>query len=483
MTLPKNLTLGQIDFGSADAESDRRLSEYFVKAPYVEDALSLKRTLILGRKGSGKSALFSQLERLFRASGLATTIVVQLTPDQYSWTALRQYREQGLMPEQAHTNAWKFAIATAIAGSLADLSDVLLPTQEAKEARDRLRAFIHQNYGKTHPTLYPTATRLLNGIKSFNLEAFGFGVGIERTDKELPLTPMVIDALLVLIAQIARIIGIIVAFDKLDDSWDGSNESKHLLIGLLKATKDLNDRYSRQNPSSGISLLVFLRADIYEGLQFDDKDKHRATEVQIAWDAGLLKKMIEQRLQDEVTTGDLFEEGEMRGSILPFNYLVKRTFLRPREVIQFLQACANIAGRDATEISKEHIRQAEERYSAWKVEDLKQEYRRLHPDFESALEALRQGLHRYDSLEEFEKFLRGRIPQIIERIGSRPIIELLFNASVIGVRLGNAGSPRFRCEDSGLVLPASGAVYVHQSLYRGLSIREKRGTDGDEADS
>lgn len=53
-------------------------------------------------------------------------------------------------------------------------------------------------------------------------------------------------------------------------------------------------------------------------------------------------------------------------------------------------------------------------------------------------------------------------------------METLFEYSVIGVRLGDAGSTRFKAEDSELVLPRSGAVYVHQSLYKGLNIRETR---------
>lgn len=70
---------------------------------------------------------------------------------------------------------------------------------------------------------------------------------------------------------------------------------------------------------------------------------------------------------------------------------------------------------------------------------MKQEYRRLHPAFEELIEALRQGFHRYDSVEEFETHLRSRAPKLIETLGARAAMELLFDASVIGVRLGNAG--------------------------------------------
>ena len=45
------VTLKDIDFGSADAESDERLGEYFVATGYVHEALTGKKTVFLGRKG------------------------------------------------------------------------------------------------------------------------------------------------------------------------------------------------------------------------------------------------------------------------------------------------------------------------------------------------------------------------------------------------------------------------------------------------
>lgn len=475
MTLPIGLTLGQIDLGAVDAESDHRLSEYFVKTPYVESALSTRGRHFIGRKGSGKSALFSQLPRLIREAGFTKTQVLQLTPDQYCWNALRQYREQGLTLEHAHTNAWKLTIALAVASVLAQVDDnLLLGSENAIKSRNHLRQFIEKNFDSTNPGLYATASRIMKGLKSFDLSILGFGVGFSYEADSQPLMPTVTETLLDMIGDVCSEVGVIVAFDKLDDSWDGTNESQNLLIGLLKASKHITDRLRSSDPSSGLGVLTFLRTDIYEELRFDDKDKHRAMEEHITWNPELLKEMVKQRLPENVKVEDLFERGEMRGSISPFNYIVKRTFLRPREVLQFLQECIRRAGSKAKEITKDNIREAEERYSAWKVEDLKQEYRRVYPEFEPLLEALRQGVHRYDSIKEFEEYVEQKAPKVVRDLGPRKAVEILFNASVIGVRLGNSGSPRFRCEDGNLILPASGAVYVHQSLYRGLHIRERR---------
>lgn len=99
--------------------------------------------------------------------------------------------------------------------------------------------------------------------------------------------------------------------------------------------------------------------------------------------------MVSARLPQGLLVNGIFEASDMRGSITPFNYIVKRTFLRPREVIQFLQECQTRSPSDATYISKDIIWNAEERYSSWKVEDLKQEYRRVFPHFGDLLKALR----------------------------------------------------------------------------------------------
>lgn len=468
----KGLTIKDLDFGTVDAEADRRLAEYFIDTPQVDEALSFRSSHFLGRKGSGKSAIFTQLPRLTAARYGDAAQVSLMTPDQYAWGALREYTEQGLLPEQAHTNAWKFTIAVDAAAALLEIPDNRL-TPAARKSLNKIRAFVTSNFGGDVPTPTSTARRLLTGLGAFNLEAFGFGVGFERNKQDQALTPQIIDLLLDTTNDVCGDLGIIVAADRLDDSWDGSELAKSLLIGLLKATKEINDKYSARN-SKGIHVVAFLRSDIYQGLQFDDKDKHRAIEEEISWSPDLLRKMINARLPDNVTVDEIFEEGDMRGGISPFNYIVKRTFLRPREVIQFLQECQKRSGGGRTEISKETIREAEERYSGWKVDDLKQEYRRLFPEFGTLIETLRQTQHRYDSIEDFLALLDQKAVDLVQKYGARNLMKRLFDASIIGVRLGNAGTARFRCEDSDLLLPSTGSVYIHQSLYRGLNIRETR---------
>ena len=472
------LSLRDIDLGGFDAESDYKLAEDFVATQFVEAAIEGRRTLFLGRKGSGKSALFTQLPRLLREGERATS-VVPVTPDQYAWSALKQYQEQGILPEQAHTNAWKLTLAIEVAAALVKLDRPW--SDEAGQSVQTLKGFIESNYGENLKAgLLSTATSVVKGLRSLNLSAFGFGLGFDRDgEHDQPMTPAVIAALIETLDAPLREQPVVIELDRLDDSWDGSAESQTLLIGLLKAAKELNDRFMAPGPEEPrLRVLVFLRSDIYDGLRFDDKDKHRPTEEHIVWSVDGLREMLSRRLPGEAEADDIFEDSEMRGRITPFNYIVKRTFLRPREVLQFVQECLGRADADATVASKDEIRAAEDRYSRWKVDDLKQEFRKVHPDFEELLEGLRQEVHRYDAIEDLQELLRAKAPAAVDKLGARRAVELLFDASVIGIRLRGAGQTRFKADDLDLSLPATGTVYVHQSLYKGLNIVEARASDG-----
>ncbi|HDT5886770.1 P-loop ATPase, Sll1717 family [Aeromonas dhakensis] len=466
------ITIKDLDFGAVDAESDRRLANYFINTPQVNEALSFRSAHFIGRKGSGKSSIFTQLPRLATKKYGALCNVNLMTPDQYAWGALRQYEESGLLPEQAHTNAWKFTIAVDAATTALETEDSSLD-DGARKSLQQIKDFVSANFGSSIPTPAVTARRLLQGLGAFNLEAFGFGIGFERSKQDQPLTPQIIDLLLDAVGSVCSNVGVIIATDRLDDSWDGSDISKSLLIGLLKATKEINDKYSRPN-GTGVHVVTFLRSDIYQTLRFDDKDKHRAIEEEISWSADLLRDLVNARLPIGVSVDNIFEDGDMRGSISPFNYLVKRTFLRPREIIQFLQLCQKRTMPTATFISKDTIRNAEELYSAWKIDDLKQEYRRVFEDFDELIESLRQTQHRFDSIGEFTDFLTKKTPRLVDKYGTRELMKRLFDASIIGVRLRDAGVARFRCEDPDLLLPSNGSVYIHQSLYKGLNISERR---------
>ncbi len=299
------------------------------------------------------------------------------------------------------------------------------------------------------------------------------------------MTPELVNKLYEFIGACVEDAGVVVLLDRLDEEWDGSDDSQSLLIGLLMAAKEINDQFGLAEDDLGLKIVGFLRSDIYAGLKFDDKDKHRATEQPLTWTSEELHEVVLRRLPNGLKVEELFEAGEMRGRIEPFEYLVKRTFLRPREIIQFLEECVRRTSAGSDVILKDTIRDAEAQYSRWKVEDLRQESARIYPNLDSLLQALQQEYHRYESLDELLKLIERKKPELLDQHADRELLETLFDASVIGFRLRDSGAVRYKSEDLDLLLPAEAAVYVHQSLRKGLNIVERRakteGTAGADA--
>lgn len=46
------------NFGAIDAENDERLIEYFYRTAIIDELLSYIKSIIIGRKGSGKTAIY-----------------------------------------------------------------------------------------------------------------------------------------------------------------------------------------------------------------------------------------------------------------------------------------------------------------------------------------------------------------------------------------------------------------------------------------
>lgn len=468
--------LREIDLGGFDAESDPELEDYFLETEHARSLFDKRQRIFLGRKGSGKSSLFLQLPRLSQQYK-RKDFVIHLTPDSYAWDAMKSYRENGVSSELAHTNAWRFTLV--LEAGLYLTRQVRHWSPESQKNLHKFKQFVGSNFGADTSGNLQATSGVLKSLDSFNLSAFGFGVGLSTHEHQhTRLTPDITDQMLRALQPALQEAPVLIALDKLDDAWDGSPEARSLLIGLLKAAKELNDEHKgRRHEDATFGVVTFLRSDIYSSLNFDDKDKHRALEHHLTWDETTLRDVVSRRLPEGILVDDLFEIGNMRGGVLPFDHILKRTFFRPREVLQFVNHCIFVAlshDRDAVQISKENVRTAESQFSSWKVEDLKQEYEKSEPALPALLEALRQKVHRYDHMDELVDLLREREPAVVAELGDRRALEVLFNASAIGIRSGNTGATRYKSTSPEISLPNVGSVYVHQGLYGGLNITERR---------
>ena len=164
--------------------------------------------------------------------------------------------------------------------------------------------------------------------------------------------------------------------DNLDKGWPTQGASREdilILRSLLEATR----RLQRQFDSRDVSLkaLVFLRNDIYEHLVRDVSDRGKDTAIDLTWeDPEVFKQIVVERLRMGANVGGELE-GEFHelwprffsqqvGVEDSFNFLLSRTLMRPRDLLNFLHRCVEVAvNRGHERVDEEDVLQAYRAYS------------------------------------------------------------------------------------------------------------------------
>jgi hypothetical protein len=246
-----------------------------------------------------------------------------------------------------------------------------------------------------------------------------------------------------------------VCFDELDREYD-PNDARYAqrVIGLILAARDIN----RQAKEAGkkLSVIVFLRNDIYHELHFEDKNKLTEGNLStIEWNTGdsdlSLKKLMERRFSQVLRRGDavsweeVFDETkEMSSRQTKYRHICDRTFLRPRDIIKFCnEVLAQHKGTDHDGSGDElfdngSVISARNGYSVYLLRELDDEISKRLPDYNDYLDALRAiGTIEFTRDQFDEAWSRGVSRQ--ER-SSREGLQALFDSSVIGyLKLGGRG--------------------------------------------
>ena len=470
--------LSRIDLGKDEAEQDQRLREYFLRTVNYKNSFSGTKTIVIGRKGSGKSAIFTLMRDELNESG---ALVIPVTPDQYSWSALKDYQEKGILPVQAHTNAWKL---TLLSSSIWKLNEAGLISSNSKLVKyyQYMRDAYIPNQNNLFLNIVEKIKTILGGIKT-KWVSFDFG------DTGAVATPLRVTEEIKARLQNEWPQGkqIRILIDRLDDSWDASKDSENLIIGLLKAANEINSTFVGK-----ITVTIFLRSDIYDNLFFDDQDKLRQNEETLYWNSDDLKAVVCERVRvslelDETDNNkvwqNLFSQKAYRSRASAEKYIIDRTFKRPRDIISFVRFAIEEAIRNGhSPIETTDTRLAEEeKYSQSKYKDLIIEYQKQFPYVKDLLDSLSGSLHKL-SQSEVLKGLDSFIAKNQLQIQPVQTLRQLFVWGVIGVkRQGRAGVRQrgganffYYYDDPSINPLAYNDYYIHPSLRYYLNISEKK---------
>ncbi|WP_375551309.1 P-loop ATPase, Sll1717 family [Rhodophyticola porphyridii] len=470
-------------FGEIAAEDDPVL-DYFLTTDSVQRIESGKILLVLGRKGSGKTALVRHFtENNLREHGKPLSL------RSYPWGAHAQLVDKGASETEAYVASWRLLISIRVASTV-----VRLGRSKYTDKLQGLSRFLMENFGTTDPETKMILARPKLKVVGLSIGPQIAGVSLGSITFGDPSRERVLGLELdTLATSILRDVSDVVAelgikrlflhFNELDQGLDQLDDTrKRMLIGLILAVRVIS---GSNNLRANISPIIYLRSDIWEQIQFSDKNKiTRTVTVPLHWDERSLKALVENRLKARLgseVSWDQIEDGEkMRGSQLKLNHVFARTFLRPRDVIQFLNEALIIAknrGGDPLVFQNSDLNDCREDYSVYLRDEMNDE---IQPHWKKWTEAL-TALSKVGTIT----FRRDQFVEAYNQVKTKDntmdadaALDALYRFSVIGYLSPSSGGGSawtFRYSDTKSEWDATATrLKVHLGLKEQLKLKEQR---------
>ena len=475
----------QIYLGHPDALQDSRLLDYFVRTKEFEDAIEARRSIFIGRRGSGKSANFQAIkEELSKSSG---TITAEIAPDDFELERISTFLEQNFPlanQEFLFQNMWNYVIVSELLRSLAERTDNLYLSPN-----DLLRSNLHRYYEDNRPLLgLDFGTRVVSILTDS---------GKTRSDTSAQTVPSSSEAAIKSLRdyQIARQlkefairenITFFVVADDLDKHWrPNTRQSVDLLVGLI-AEADRQQRFFEGH----LKIVMFLREDIYDVLaQFDD-DLPKRSFLRMEWTQANLKHLVAERLgaaaeqdndNDDSTWAIVFPE-TVKGTLAP-DYILSRSLPRPRDVLDFCQKAIDQAQRNGhAVVTEQDILDGESSFSESLFWSVTTEFRGLYPNLENVLIEF-AGAEERLPWRNFEQLARKAIASNQEYVNNwigagnidpQALAEVLFRVGVIGLSRGDDAYVHF-CNGRSFaetwgIVSSGPIVHIHPAFARALEV-------------
>jgi hypothetical protein len=420
------------NIGHADAHDDREwLSECFVDTGELSILCDREeaRRIVVGRTGSGKTALLEKLT----ADQPAHTITVSAEDLALGYVAnsgvLRMLQELGVRLDPFFRLLWRHVIAVAVLQKRFGMQ-----TGETRSAwsklLDRFKNTAHRRaleyietwggerfWQETQTRVQEITSKFENEIQKdwsgeVNLKAFAGKAGKHSTEKlsaeqrtEIAThgQRVVNEVQLKELSQVIEWIRDVleeahdyyyVVIDRLDENWVDEEIRYRLIRALIETARDF-----QKAPRCKVILAARedLLARVY-GKTADagfQEEKYRATYVNVRWTKRQLTDLVELRVNSLLRRRYTKKKLELSDVLPPridgevtIDYILDRTLLRPRDAIAFVNlAIQNSDG--SGKITVRAMKQAEDTYSQGRLAALRDEWAGHYPDLPTTWELLR----------------------------------------------------------------------------------------------
>jgi hypothetical protein len=423
-------TLGS-DFtlGGEQAEADPLLRDAFYASGHYSAVVSREdpRCFVIGRTGSGKSAILQQLELEHPSH------VIRITPEDLALPyvsdlgIINLLTGQGVHMDSLFIALWKHVLLVEIIKHRYKVNTVAAKQNFLQLLREKIKSdksktaaleYLDEFEGKfwceTDERVKDITRRFEEQITAeagVSLEALGLGPGLSLGGAQVQEVEVSVQQKdkfqrIVNETQLPRLNKMIsvldedildgpqhftyVVIDDLDKDWADEKVANDLIRCLFRAVVDLK---KVQN----LKVLVALRTNIFESLDFGRKtggqeEKFRALSLHIRWSQSDLEGLVSERAQVAATRQGYSQVSSIRDLLPPSNstrgnalsYIFERTLMRPRDIITYFNHCFALAS-GKTRLTWDHVHAAERGYSTNRLLALRDEWKPTYPGIEDVL--------------------------------------------------------------------------------------------------
>jgi len=362
-------------FGNTKAENDKEmLSIAFYESPdYLSLVESTEKSIVVGRRGTGKSALAFKLEEYGKKT--KGVRVVKVAPTDAEFIYLR-HCILGLVGENySYIRAiskmlWQYALLLEIAESLSS-------HYKFNQAQDA--GFLSPKIREWRSNGISIFNRISALCKKVQVAAPEEIIGTLAEQLELKHIETAVNSS---IRQTKKSVLIIV--DKLDEGFLPDDWGIAIVSGILTASLGMN--LSAEN----VRVYLFLRDNIYRGISKRDPDYTRNFEgetLRLHWDEYHLFNMICSRIkvafrvdkEKNMSIWNSFSVNDVK-NMIGFKKCLQLTLYRPRDLLVLLNSASNNAHKKGREkIDNSDVERASKLISENRLQDLMKEYSSILP--------------------------------------------------------------------------------------------------------
>ena len=373
------IDLRSLFLGDPVAEHEaEKLFEYFIETSSYYQALEDPLTILVGRRGTGKTAILYAIRSEKRKSRDDHVTIVK--PIGYETHGLirvldeiRHRSERGFLIE----SLWKYLIYSEIATSVATEINSRPIHRTRTPHETEFLEYYERHLNVLDP---PFSERIDHAVASLE----GVGDISQSREQRLRISENLHDEL---INNLRRHLGRVLAsknsltllIDGLDEPWGPGEHVGHLaelIAGLLGVAQFIPDDFRRSDDRVrpiDAKITVLLRSDIFAFIQHSLPEQDKLPIVQVAWnDQELLLRVLEERMLYDAprnrTATDIWN-GMFPDAVVGVSsqeFILRTVLPRPRDLIHLAKAAVNIAiNRGHDKVLPDDLLSARSQYSQY----------------------------------------------------------------------------------------------------------------------